>query len=76
MMTGGHTIASALPAIAFVTLVTTGEIIALCHGKQDFYRVQTQLKSEELNRLYGVSQAQARAMLTRFIRDRSSVVAS
>jgi hypothetical protein len=67
-----QSVMSTLPAIAFVTLVTTGEIIALCQGKQDYYRVQTQLKSEELNRLYGVTPNQARALLAHFIRDRSS----
>lgn len=66
-----HPVASTLPAIAFVTLVTTGEVIALCQGKSDYYRVQTQLRSEELNHLYGVSPGQARAMLTHFIRGRS-----
>lgn len=75
-MTSRQSVASTLPAIAFVTLVTTGEIIAFCQGKQDYYRVQTQLKSEELNRLYGVSPTQARAMLAHFIRDRSVPAAS
>jgi hypothetical protein len=73
-MTTRHPAVSTLPAIAFVTLVTTGEVIALCHGKQDYYRVQTQLKSEDLNRLYGVSPTQARAMLRHFIRDWTSPV--
>ena len=64
---------SALPAIAFVTLVTTGEIIALCQGKPAGYRVQTALKSDDLNKLYGVSALQAKIMLTEFIRLHSRV---
>jgi len=71
-MTSPQSVASTLPAIAFITLATTGEIIALCQGKQDYYRVQTELKSEDLNRLYGVTEPQARAMLAHFIRGRVS----
>jgi len=67
-MTSPHSVASTLPAIAFITLVTTGEVIALCQGKENYYRVQTQLKSEQLNRLYGVTEPEARAMLAHFIR--------
>lgn len=54
---------SRLPGIAFATLATTGETIAICFGAPSYYRVNTTKSAEELNAMYGVSRAQARAML-------------
>lgn len=54
---------SELPGIAFATLPTTGETIAIRHGERVYYRVGTTKTAEELNAMYGVSQAQANAML-------------
>lgn len=52
-----------LPAIAFTTLALTGETLAIHHGETRFYRVTTTKTADELNCMYGVSKAQARAML-------------
>ena len=52
-----------LPAIAFATLAATGETVALRLGEARYYHVETSKSADELNRLYGVSPAQARAML-------------
>lgn len=54
---------SKLPGIAFATLAVSGETIAICRGEPSHYRVQTTKTAEELNSMYGVSPAQARAML-------------
>jgi hypothetical protein len=54
---------SRLPGIAFATLAATGETIAICRGESTYFRVESTKTAEELNALYGVSQAQARAML-------------
>lgn len=52
-----------LPGIAFTTLALTGETMAIRYGEPRFYRVVTAKTADELNRMYGVSKAQARAML-------------
>lgn len=52
-----------LPGIAFVVLPTTGETIAIRQGEPTYYRVNTTKTAEELNALYGVTEAQAQAML-------------
>ena len=57
------TIDSKLPGIAFATLPTTGETIAIRHGERIYYRVGTTKTAEELNAMYGVSPEQAKAML-------------
>lgn len=54
---------SKLPGIAFATLAISGETIAICRGEQSYYRVETSKTAEELNAMYGVTPAQARAML-------------
>lgn len=62
-MTGLFSVLSKLPGIAFATLAVSGETIAICRGEQSYYRVQTTKTAEELNSMYGVSPAQAQAML-------------
>jgi len=58
-----RSILSRLPGIAFATLAISGETIAICRGESSYYRVETAKTAEELNTMYGVSPAQARAML-------------
>lgn len=67
-MTTARSIFSRLPGIAFATLAITGETIAICRGEPSYYRVETTKTAEELNTMYGVSPAQARAMLAGTIR--------
>jgi len=67
-MNPAHSILSRLPGIAFVTLAITGETIAICRGEPSYYRVETTKSAKELNAMYGVSPAQARAMLAGTIR--------
>lgn len=62
-MSGLFSVLSKLPGIAFATLAVSGETIAICRGEPSHYRVQTTKTAEELNSMYGVSPAQARAML-------------
>jgi hypothetical protein len=62
-MLTGHSVLFRLPAIAFATLAVTGETVALRLGEARYYRVETGKSADELNYLYGVSPAQARAML-------------
>ena len=62
-MSGIFSVLSKLPGIAFATLAISGETIAICRGEQSHYRVETTKTAEELNTMYGVSPAQARAML-------------
>jgi hypothetical protein len=62
-MSGIFSVLSKLPGIAFATLAISGETIAICRGEPSHYRVQTTKTAEELNSMYGVSPAQARAML-------------
>lgn len=55
---------SMLPGIAFATLPATGETVAICRGAPGYYRVETTKTADELNAMYGVSEAQARALAT------------
>jgi len=52
------------PGIAFATLPKTGETIAIRHGEQIYYRVDSAKSADELNAIYGVTPDQARAILT------------
>lgn len=54
---------SKLPGIAFATLAATGMTVAITLGASRYDRVATTKTADELNQLYGVSPAQARAML-------------
>ena len=67
-MTAIRSIVSRLPGIAFATIAITGETIAICRGEPSYYRVETTKTAEELNTMYGVSPAQARAMLAGTLR--------
>lgn len=62
-MTTAHSIFSSLPVIAFATLAASGETIAIRRGEPSHYRLETTKTAEELNTMYGVSPAQAKAML-------------
>ncbi len=62
-MTIAHSVLSSLPGIAFATLAVSGETVAICCGAPNHYRVETTKTAAELNTLYGVSPAQAQAML-------------
>jgi len=62
-MTAVRTLFSSLPGVAFATLAFSGETIAIRPGAQSYYRVETNKTADELNSMYGVSRAQARAML-------------
>jgi len=52
-----------LPRKAFAKLAVTGAIIAITLGESHYERVNTTKTADELNQLYGVTPAQARAML-------------
>ena len=52
-----------LPGIAFAKLAASGAIIAITLGDAHYERVQTTKTADELNHMYGVTPAQARAML-------------
>jgi hypothetical protein len=52
-----------LPGIAFAKLAASGAIIAITLGDSHYERVETTQTAEELNAMYGVTPAQARAML-------------
>lgn len=54
---------SKLPAMAFATLASTGATIAITLGESRFEFVNTTKTADELNQMYGVTPAQARAML-------------
>lgn len=54
---------SMLPGIAFANLPATGETVAICLGDRSFYRVATTKTAAELNAMYGVTEAQAQAMV-------------
>lgn len=54
---------SKLPAMAFATLAATGATIAITLGESRYERVHTSQSADELNRQFGVTPAQARAML-------------
>lgn len=62
-MITASSILSSLPGIAFATLAVSGETIAIFRGEPNHYRVETTKTAEELNTIYGVTPAQARAML-------------
>lgn len=55
------------PGIAFATLPKTGETIAIRYGERLYYRVDSTKSAEELNAIYGVTQAQAKALLASLI---------
>ena len=54
---------SKLPGIAFAKLAVTGVIVAITLGESHYERVDTTQTVDELNQMYGVTPAQARAML-------------
>ncbi len=54
---------SKLPGIAFAKLAVTGATIAITLGASHYERVDTTKTADELNQMYGVTPAQARAML-------------
>lgn len=62
-MAGLLSVLPKLPGIAFATLAVSGETVAICRGEPSHYRVQTTKTADELNSMYGVTPAQARAML-------------
>ncbi len=55
------------PGIAFATLPKTGETIAIRYGERIYYRVDSPKTADELNAIYGVTQAQAKALLANMI---------
>ncbi|MHB8743739.1 MAG: hypothetical protein ACYC9L_11505 [Sulfuricaulis sp.] len=55
------------PGIAFATLPNTGETIAIRYGERICYRVDSAKTADELNAIYGVTQAQAKALLASVI---------
>lgn len=55
---------SGYPGIAFATLPNTGETVAIRYGERIYYRVDTKMTADELNAVYGVTEAQAKAILT------------
>jgi hypothetical protein len=61
-MTRNHELPK-LPEIAFAKLAATGAIIAITLGASNYERVNTTQTADELNYMYGVTPAQARAML-------------
>jgi hypothetical protein len=54
---------SKLPSIAFTVLPATGETVAILRGESAYYHIGSVKSPDELNRMYGVTPAQARAML-------------
>jgi len=61
-MTRNHELTK-MPGIAFARLAATGAIIAITLGDSQYERVETTKTADELNAMYGVTPAQARAML-------------
>jgi hypothetical protein len=61
-MTSSHSLPK-LPGIAFATLAVTGATIAITLGESHYQCVDTTKTADELNQMYGVTPAQARAML-------------
>ena len=51
------------PGIAFATLPVTGETIAIRYGERLYYRVDSAKTADELNAIYGVTEAQAKSLL-------------
>lgn len=58
-----HSNDSGFPGIAFATLPSTGETVAIRYGERIYYRVETSKTAEELNAIYGVTEAQAKMIL-------------
>ena len=58
-----------LPGIAFATLPTTGETIAIRYGERLYYRVNSNKTADELNAIYGVTPDQAKALLASVMSD-------
>jgi hypothetical protein len=54
---------SKLPSIAFTALPATGETVAILRGQSAYYHIGSAKSPDELNRMYGVTRAQALAML-------------
>lgn len=54
---------SKLPSIAFTVLPATGETVAILRGESAYYHIGSTKSPDELNRMYGVTRAQALAML-------------
>lgn len=57
-----HSPDSGFPGIAFATLPTTGETVAIRYDERIYYRVETTKTAEELNAIYGVTEAQAKTI--------------
>jgi hypothetical protein len=55
------------PGIAFATLPKTGETIAIRYGERICYPVDSPKTADELNAIYGVTQAQAEELLASVI---------
>jgi hypothetical protein len=64
-----ETTAAGFPGIAFATLPDTGETIAIRYGERLYYRVDSAKTADELNAIYGVTEAQARAILASVLDD-------
>jgi hypothetical protein len=58
-----ETTAAGFPGIAFATLPHTGETIAIRYGERLYYRVDSAKTADELNAIYGVTEAQAKTLL-------------
>ncbi len=58
---------SRFPGIAFAVLPATGETIAIRYSERIYYRVKSSKTADELNAMYGVTKAQARATLERML---------
>lgn len=54
---------TALPPVAFAAHPTTGATIMIKRGERRYYLIATHLTADELNQVFGVSAAQAMAML-------------
>jgi hypothetical protein len=57
------------PGIAFATLPHTGVTIAIRYGERLYYRVDSAKTADELNAIYGVTEAQAKAILASALAD-------
>jgi hypothetical protein len=63
MMSKERSVVPGLPGIAFATLPTTGETIAIRYGERLYYRVNSTKTADELNVIYGITPDQAQALL-------------
>ena len=54
---------SKLPGIAFARIASTGRTVAIRLGESRYLYIDTDKNPDELNRQFGVTPAQARAML-------------